>query len=84
MRVHYSETNQLWYINCPVCKVTHAFGPAHGFDGNMEQPTIQGSLGWTGPVPDKGVMYCHSQITNGKIFFYEGEFANQTHELPEF
>lgn len=71
-RVYFSPTNNLWYINCPRCKVTHAFGSNHGFNGNNELPTLAGSIGWTG-VTSKGIQeYCHSVITNGRIKFDDG------------
>jgi len=71
-RVYFSSVNNLWYINCPRCGVTHGFGIGHEFDGNMEYPTLKGSIGWTG-VTSKGIQeYCHSIVTNGKIKFDDG------------
>lgn len=86
MKIHYSEVNDLWYIMCPACKVTHAFGHGHGFDGNMESPTITGSLGWKGEASDGIERYCHSQVANGNITFISDskhEFAGQTLNLPD-
>lgn len=66
-KVHYSEINKLWYLMCPVCKVTHAFGPGHGFNGNFDSPTLQGSIGWTGMNSEDKQVYCHSTVKDGII-----------------
>jgi hypothetical protein len=81
MKVYWSPTNKLWYINCPRCKVTHAFGAGHEFDGNMEVPNVVGSLGWTGMNHEGKEVYCHSIIRNGKIVF---DVPPEIMELPDF
>lgn len=78
MKVYYSLTNNLWYINCPRCKVTHAFGPAHGFNGDLNNPTVEGSLGWTGMNSEGKEVYCHSVIINGNIKFDDNHIEQLT------
>lgn len=85
MKVYKSTVNNLYYLMCPACKVMHAFGDGHGFDGNYDSPTIQGSLGWTGESY-AGVRYCHSVVTKGMIEYAgdsEHEFKSKTLELPQ-
>lgn len=85
MKVYRSKINELYYILCPACNVTHAFSDGHEFNGDYINPTIKGSLGWTGEV-DQKIIYCHSIVTNGKIRFVEDsqhEFRGQTLELPK-
>lgn len=86
MKVYKSTVNKLYYLRCPACGVSHAFGDGHGFDGNYQSPTIQGSLGWTGMADDGLMRYCHSTVANGRITFVSDSqhiLNGQTVELPE-
>lgn len=84
----YAEGKQQVTIFCPACQRTHTINHAPGgwgFNGDVERPTIEGSIGFHGE--DSGGVYCHSFIQDGKIIYAgdsKHEFAGQTIQLPDF
>ena len=54
-----------YHFYCPGCKHSHAFTDSWGFNGDMEKPTVQHSIGVH--YPDANIMDCHSFIRDGKI-----------------
>lgn len=66
---------------CPGCKCGHQFKTVHpaptwGFNGDLEKPTVQGSVLVKSTRKEKQII-CHSIITDGKIMFC----ADSTHAL---
>ena len=75
---------------CPGCRCGHHFRvPPWTFNGDMEKPTIVGSVlvyPHKSHPPFKDTVRCHSFITDGKIQFLgdcEHELKNQTVDLPD-
>lgn len=71
-------------IFCPACRIYHKFkigDGGHGFDGNMQNPTVYPEL-LTKPRPHS---VCHFMIIRGDIHFQADcthMFRNLTLELP--
>ena len=72
-----------YMFHCPGCRSVHRFSvPPWGFDGNMVEPTVDGSVLVHG-VPAvretgfEGLPTCHSFIRRGHIEF----LADSTHSL---
>lgn len=71
-----------YHIFCPACKQVHHFNDSWGFNGDINNPTVEGSLGTKNELG-----YCHGFITNGQISFGADSthaMAGQTVELPDF
>lgn len=82
VKVANNGNDKTYYIFCPACKTIHPFGEAWGFNGDVGNPTLEGSLGHHS---EQG--YCHGFISNGKITFGADSthaMAGQTVELPDF
>lgn len=89
---HIKQPNQFdWMIYCPACECGHGLavgrkeGPSWTFNGDQKNPTFGPSLKVTTGMDGKDV--CHSQITNGKIYYYPDSthtMAGQTVDLPDF
>lgn len=83
-----TEVHDGWGMWCPGCEDLHAVGPAHQFDGNLDSPTLIGSvLVQYGTRP--GDKRCHSFIRAGRWEFLSDcthALANTTvpmQEIPE-
>lgn len=75
---------------CPACKCSHmprVVGPEPWiWNGDLEKPTLQPSVRVTYYRGDQPDSQCHSQVTDGQIFFYPDttrhQMAGQTMPLP--
>lgn len=57
-----------YLVWCPACGSPHSFRvPPWGFDGNLESPTVSGSLKTSG----NGVECCHLHIQNGEFVYLD-------------
>lgn len=89
-----------WRIYCPACDWSHRLDLRWSFNGDYEKPTFgsadpggTSSLlvrtnhpGWKSYDPATDTAVCHSQITGGKISYYDDcshKFAGQTLDLPD-
>lgn len=74
------QGNSAWAFWCPGCRTAHGIRvPAWGFDGDIENPTIEGSINAI------GLMHCHSYVENGQIRFLQDcdhALAGTTVDLP--
>lgn len=61
----------LFFLKCPRCGVPHAFGPAWKFNGDFQNPSLDGSIGWHGYIENQS-RNCHSIIREGKARFDDG------------
>jgi hypothetical protein len=74
-------------FNCPACGVCHYIDSRWKFDGNIDTPTVTGSI-----LVNKGSLrpddpVCHSFITDGQIKFEKDSthaLAGQTVDLPDW
>lgn len=86
-----------WHFRCPACKSIHTCDKRWGWNSDLELPTFLGSVlvhrvftpaeksfdGQDHLIQAR----CHSQITNGMIYFYsdcEHAMADQKVELPDW
>jgi hypothetical protein len=81
------DTGEMVTIFCPACRTVHCINHSPGgwgFNGDVERPTITGSIGFHGE--DSGGAYCHSFVKDGMIEFLGDcghEYKGQTLPLPE-
>lgn len=78
------RTRGVYEFYCPGCKCMHQVWThkddgveTWGFNGDVEKPTFTPSIKVLSYVGKSVSGVCHSQITDGKIFFYN----DSTHEL---
>jgi hypothetical protein len=84
-------THRGWIFHCPACESKHQIDNRWGFDGNVSNPTIVGSVlqhAADHGTPEEPIHRprCHSIITNGMIFYCddcEHSMKGQTVELPD-
>lgn len=89
---HDKVTHRGWVFFCPACKTPHQVDNRWGFNGDKERPTFTGSVlvhAVTHGTPEKPVRrpLCHSQVTLGRISYYEDsehEMKKQELELPDW
>lgn len=89
--VRHNGELQGYMIFCPACKCGHIAavnsdyypsGATWTFNGSQSLPSFSPSL----LINGRGFI-CHSNVSNGTIFFYEDsthELAGKTVELPDF
>jgi hypothetical protein len=88
------DRHHSWYFVCPACNAVHQCDTRWKFNGDKAKPTFDGSvLVHAVPVTSKSVPgykgrpRCHSQVTDGKIAYYEDSthaFAGKTLDLPDW
>jgi len=89
-KVKFAGTHyKIW---CPACNEPHIFvvnptnPDAWGFNNNMNNPTVEGSIKVSGFEYSK-ITICHSHIKDGMIQFLKDcthELRNKTVELPDY
>lgn len=89
---HDCTTHRGWIFWCPACKTPHQTDHRWKFNGDKERPTFDGSVrvhAVTHGTPEAPIHrpMCHSQVTLGRIFYYEDsehEMKNHTLDLPDW
>ena len=84
--VNSDHSHRAWMFLCPACNAPHQCDDRWVYNSNSERPTFTGSV-MVQSIPDIGRPQCHSQVTDGKIAYYEDSghsLRGQTVELPDW
>lgn len=73
-RIGMMSDGQSVFWTCPGCKTEHRVLTAvWQFNGDLKKPTITPDVTW---MENGNPQICHSQITDGKAYFYPDTTAN--------
>jgi hypothetical protein len=91
---HPDGSGTTYLFKCPACPAADFFNNLHmfrvptwTFNGDVDRPTVGGSI-----LHNKGghradIPVCHSNITDGRIYFHKDsthDKAGETLDLPEY